>query len=414
MRTYFMKSGKFQLLVISLIIAFFALLLGIAVSVTAKNTSDIKHCYEESVKSGLISASLAARELIDPNQFESYNSVEDTDKDVAGYAQTLANLRDLRAKIGVTYIYALKKMENKYYFVFDTDDEEDTRFTEYDLAPVHESAFQGIDSAGILNVVDEFGSFNTGAVPIMKNGKVIGVVSADIEDTFVKMSHSAVRANTLYLVAAMSASMLVVLAISMFLMRGIQKAQDRLHYMANYDKITGLPNRHYLMNYLDGLSQNPAKTQTPFALLFIDIDNFKKVNDGAGHDAGDELLRQIANYLLQTHENSLLFRPPSGALNVSARLGGDEFIKIVHGIGTEGEAANFAKKVLDEFHSPAIDRFIEKFDVGMSIGMALYPLHSDNYHVLVKYADMAMYHAKREGKHIYRIFSFDMEPKFEK
>ena len=409
-----MKSGKFQILAIILIIAFFALLLGIAVSVTAKNTSDIKNCYEESVKSGLISASLAARELIDPGQFESYNSVEDTDKDTAAYAQTLANLRDLKEKIGVTYIYALKKLGDKYYFVFDTDDEEDTRFAEYDLAPVHESAFQGLDSAGVLNVVDEFGSFNTGAVPILKNGKVIGIVSADIEDTFVKMSNGAVRTNTLYLIAAMSVSMLVMLAVSMFLMRGIKKAQDKLHYMANYDKITGLPNRHYLMNYLDELSQSPAKLQTPFALMFIDIDNFKKVNDGAGHDAGDELLRQIASYLLQTHENAILFRPPSGALNVSARLGGDEFIKIVHGIGTEEEAASFAKKVLDEFHSQTLDSFIDKFDVGMSIGIALYPSHSDNYHVLVKYADMAMYHAKREGKHIYRIFSFDMDPKFEK
>lgn len=138
------------------------------------------------------------------------------------------------------------------------------------------------------------------------------------------------------------------------------------------------------------------------------MDNFKLVNDNAGHDAGDELLRHIAQYLDSTAENAKSFRPSAGQLNIAARVGGDEFIQVVNGVDTAEKAAEVAKHLLENFQSEQIDRYIEKYKVGMSIGVALYPYHSANYHVLIKYADVAMYHAKHGGKNQYRIYTEEM------
>lgn len=182
--------------------------------------------------------------------------------------------------------------------------------------------------------------------------------------------------------------------------------QTKLKRQALYDNVTNLPNRQYLMDYLARLTSGPEKT--PFAILFIDLDNFKLVNDNAGHDAGDELLRHIAQYLDSSAENVKSFRPSAGQLNIAARVGGDEFIQVVNGVDNEEKAAEVARHLLDNFKSEHVDRYIDKYNVGMSIGVALYPFHSDNYHVLIKYADVAMYHAKHGGKNQYTIYTDEM------
>ena len=184
--------------------------------------------------------------------------------------------------------------------------------------------------------------------------------------------------------------------------------QKKLFDMANYDVLTGLPNRQYLMNYLTEISQKALEQQASFALLLIDLDNFKSVNDNAGHDAGDELLRDIAKYLDSMNSNSKSFRPPPGLLNVSARIGGDEFIQIIYNVETIDEVEKVAKKLLDNFRSHVNNRNVEKYHVGLSIGAALFPYHTNNYNVLIKYADIAMYNAKSGGKNAYCIYSDDM------
>jgi len=192
------------------------------------------------------------------------------------------------------------------------------------------------------------------------------------------------------------------------LARNVHKIQDKLFKMANYDVLTGLPNRQYLMSYLPKTAEKAIKKQIPFAFMLIDLDNFKQVNDGAGHDAGDELLCRFAKYLNNVHENSKSFRPPAGALNVSARIGGDEFVQIIPGVATIEEAHNVAKKVLENFGAHFNDRFVTKYQVGLSIGVALYPYHTENFNVLIKYADLAMYHAKKNGKNAYSVYSDEM------
>jgi signal transduction histidine kinase len=196
-----------QRILISAVVGLLVVVLAVSVFATEKNNREHMDILSNSVKSNLISISIAALELIDIEKFNSYNSLDDIEADVEAYNQTLANLRSLQEKVGATYIYALKKIDDKYYFVFDTDTEDESVFVEYDISPVHEQAFLGIESADIMNVEDEYGSFNTGAVPIIRNGEVIGIVSTDIEDYFIRANQQASTVNIVILILTLTAVM---------------------------------------------------------------------------------------------------------------------------------------------------------------------------------------------------------------
>ena len=405
-----MKKYKVQNLLVIFIIGFSIVILGLTVFLTMKNTKELQCIIEDSVKSQLISTSIAARELIDAEKFVSYNSAGDINDDIDAYLKILENLRILQKQTGTKYIYALKFIDGKYYFVFDTDDEIKEAFLEYEeISEVHKEAFTGKNAAGVMNVVDEWGSFNTGAIPITdKDGSIIGIISADIEDAYIQKSNSTSMFNAMLLLIALFTTLCSMIIVVLLLLRNVRKTQDKLFMMSNYDVLTGLPNRRYLMEYLPKIAETAVKKQTSFAMFLIDLDNFKKVNDNAGHDAGDELLRHISKYLDGIHNNSKSFRPSAGMLNVSARIGGDEFVQIVPGIGTKEEAAAVAQKVLDNFSNSAIDRFVEQFKVGLSIGVAIFPHNTQDFNVLIKYADIAMYHAKKHGKNSFCIYNEEL------
>ena len=410
---------------ILMVIGFFMVMIAIVITMDRKNANDLmknttnlSHMLESSIKAHVISTSLAAREIIDIDKFDAYDSSTDAEKDGAAYMQTLTRLRQLQKDTGSKYIYALKRLDDeKYYFVFDTDPENETIesvFVEYEPATVHAQAFMGREAAE-LDMSDEYGRYHTGAVPIRKNNRVIGIISTDVDNTLwdqgnnlLDASMVAVHANFNYLAATITLAMLAMLLLASILLRRLQTMQNKLFRLANYDTITGLPNRQYLMDYLAMISAIGNRNKEPFALLFIDLDNFKKINDNAGHDAGDALLRHIAAYLDSVNENARLFHPSAGVLNVSARVGGDEFIQIFPGVSSETDAGSIAQKILDNFSSQALSRYIEKYKIGLSIGIALYPFHSENYNVLIKYADVAMYHAKNSGKNAYRIYEDEM------
>jgi len=389
---------------------FSVIVIAVTVIMTQKNTRELSQILEESIKSELISTSIAARGHIDVDRFYSYNSLEDIQNDFEAFSKTLGELRELQRIVGATYIYALKQVDGVYHFIFDTDEEDDVLFDIYEISDVHERAFLGYDSAGIMNVVDEYGNFSTGAVPIWREGIVVGIISTDIEDSIIHESNKTAARNSTILISVLAVTMAVMTIIVWFLLRNVRAMQEKLYQMANYDVLTGLPNRQHLMIYLEEVAEKALKHNTPFAFLLIDLDNFKSVNDGAGHDAGDELLRHFALYLNVMHDQSKSFRPLAGALNVSARIGGDEFVQIIPGIGTEEEAQEVAKKLLENFSSQTVNRYVEKYHVGLSIGVALFPLHTDNYNVLIKYADFAMYHAKKRGKNSFHVYSEDVLP----
>ncbi len=396
------KKKRHDILIYVLI--FFTVILAVTTILNIKNSVDLRKVLTESVTSQLISTSLAAREILDVEAFVRYE-----DESVAhqpGYQVVQAKLRTLADNVGAEYIYALKKQGDQYVFVFDTDREDPSIFVPYELSPVHEEALAGRNAAGVMNVVDEYGSFNTGAVPIIYEGRVVGVISTDVEDAYMESSYRTAVFNAVTLVGILVLTMAVMFFAIRKLLERIGEMQERLRRQALYDTITGLPNRQYLMDHLAALTS--GRNTEPFGLFFIDLDNFKKVNDNAGHDAGDDLLRSIAGYLDTALVNAKAFRPSAGKLNIAARVGGDEFIQVVNGLDSAEKAAEVAEHLLEGFKTADLSRHIAKYNVGLSIGVALYPHDTENYHVLIKYADIAMYHAKHGGKNQYRIYIDEM------
>ncbi len=261
----------------------------------------------------------------------------------------------------------------------------------------------------LFGAADEFGSFHTAAMPIYYDGVIVGVIAADIEDTLLQQSFDASNRNIVILIAVQVAVLGLLVYFLFRLMRSVESMQNDLQRMALFDAVTGLPNRQYLINYLSSIQNQVDKAG--YALIFIDMDNFKKVNDTAGHDAGDALLKRVGEFL--SAQKAMSFRPTAGLLNVSARVGGDEFVQVVPGIETEEQAMTYINDMLAAFKNIDDCRYVQEYSVGMSVGAALYPYHSENYNVLIKYADIAMYSAKRMGKNRGVVYHESLFPKEE-
>ncbi|KJC47193.1 EAL domain-containing protein [Bradyrhizobium sp. LTSP857] len=170
------------------------------------------------------------------------------------------------------------------------------------------------------------------------------------------------------------------------------RADERIAHMAHYDALTDLPNRVLMRGHLERrvaeLSQG-----NPFAILYIDVDEFKGVNDSLGHEVGDELLRQVANRL----------RACVSGNDLVARLGGDEFAIIKAGTCDQAELTALAEQILTTLRTP-VDCKGQEIATDASIGIAIAPDHGDNLDDLLKRADLAMYAAKSEGRGTFRIF----------
>ena len=397
--------------IVSIVIAvFIVIILGSVIVMNIQSTNAQRLLLEDSIKNQLTSITVAARDMLDADMIDGYNSQQDVNDDFNTFAETRQRLRDLAKETGADYIYVLKYIDDEVMFIMDTDEEDESIFISYEPAAVHLDAFAGQDSVDIMNVKDEYGSYNTAAVPIYADGKVIAVVSADIEDYYLKESNNQAMRSQIILICVMALVLAIVTIMIIFLLSRVANMQRQLSDMARRDVVTGLPNRQYLIEYLESKTKNTA----PFALFFIDLDNFKKVNDTAGHDMGDELLRKIAAFLEAGYASSMAFRPAPGKLNIAARIGGDEFVQIIDGIENEGQAEQVASKLLRDFSSGEFSHFENSYGLGLSVGIALYPQHSNDFNILIKYADIAMYHAKRAGKNDYRVYREDMAPKNEK
>lgn len=163
--------------------------------------------------------------------------------------------------------------------------------------------------------------------------------------------------------------------------------EERAWRRANYDALTELPNRALFLDRLQQAKAQADRDQLPFALLFIDLDGFKAVNDTMGHASGDDLLRQVARRLQGCVRS----------IDTVGRLGGDEFVMILSGVTTVEAAAGVADKILEELARPIV---LDGGPVAISgsLGIALYPVHSSNLTGLMDLADHAMYAAKRGGR----------------
>lgn len=177
-----------------------------------------------------------------------------------------------------------------------------------------------------------------------------------------------------------------------------KKAEEAIAFQAYHDLLTGLPNRVLLLDRIAQAISQAKRGTTQVAVMFIDLDNFKFVNDSLGHFAGDKLLQAIAARLKSCLR----------AVDTSARLGGDEFVLLLPQINGEGDAAMIAEKILDVFQEKFIIGEHELF-ASLSIGVALYPGDGDVADSLIKNADAAMYHAKNMGRNNYKFYRHMMD-----
>jgi diguanylate cyclase (GGDEF)-like protein/PAS domain S-box-containing protein len=171
-------------------------------------------------------------------------------------------------------------------------------------------------------------------------------------------------------------------------------AEERARFLATHDTLTSLPNRALFDEMLGRAIEAARRYARCFALLFIDLDGFKAVNDTLGHDAGDALLKEIGARLVRCVR----------AGDIVARYGGDEFVVLVQEVSEAGQVATVAGKILAAASQPAVVTGKECL-VSASIGISLYPSDAPDAQALLKSADAAMYVAKQRGKNNYQFYS---------
>ncbi|MBP6683497.1 MAG: EAL domain-containing protein [Halioglobus sp.] len=190
----------------------------------------------------------------------------------------------------------------------------------------------------------------------------------------------------------------------------VTETKDRLRQMAYYDSLTALPNRRLFTEQLDLLLRLAKRNGETLALLFLDLDNFKRINDSLGHSAGDELLREVGARLTGCVRDSdiVAHYVESGPRIDVSRLGGDEFTVVLNQIDCAESAAMVAERLLTALGQPILIGGHELV-VTPSIGIALAPADASDVDGLLKAADTAMYHAKAAGKNNCLFYHGDMD-----
>jgi diguanylate cyclase (GGDEF)-like protein/PAS domain S-box-containing protein len=177
-----------------------------------------------------------------------------------------------------------------------------------------------------------------------------------------------------------------------------KRAEERVQYLATHDALTGLPNRVMFSQLLNHEIEVARRYKRTFAVMFVDLDRFKYVNDTLGHGAGDSLLKEIGSR----------FKECVRAADVVARLGGDEFVVLLQEIGNEEQLAGVARKLLSAAIRPVVVGG-QECRVTASIGVCIFPADGQDEPTLMKNADIAMYLAKEEGKNNFQFFSEEIK-----
>ncbi len=178
-----------------------------------------------------------------------------------------------------------------------------------------------------------------------------------------------------------------------------KRSEQELRYLANYDALTGLPNRALLLERLGRAIVRGRRQETRVAVVFIDLDRFKDINDSLGHAAGDRLLKAAATRLQTT----------IGAADTVARLGGDEFTVVLEDIDGLATVERITQEILSAFSLPLELDERHHVNITPSLGISLYPDHAQAPTDLLKFADTAMYQAKAEGRNTYQIYNEAMD-----
>ncbi|HET7525731.1 MAG TPA: EAL domain-containing protein, partial [Burkholderiaceae bacterium] len=228
------------------------------------------------------------------------------------------------------------------------------------------------------------------AVPIVLEGKVLGVL------IFYSADKRGFTDEVVLLLRRMSDNIAFALN-TLDHEEDRARSHERISYLANHDALTGLPNRLMFGEQLESALAHAQRHQRTCAVLFIDLDRFKLINDSLGHDAGDELLQVMSRRL-------------KGCLRASdivARLGGDEFVVLLREVAEVHHIGGIARKILDAALEP-IELNGQECRISASVGISVYPSDAQDAATLMKNADMAMYCAKEEGKNNFQFFSTEI------
>ncbi|HZX30428.1 MAG TPA: EAL domain-containing protein [Rhodocyclaceae bacterium] len=174
-------------------------------------------------------------------------------------------------------------------------------------------------------------------------------------------------------------------------------SEDRIAFLAHHDPLTGLPNRLTLTLHLEHAIEQAKRDQMRIGLMFIDLDNFKRINDTLGHHIGDLLLCEVARRIRGVVRES----------DIVARIGGDEFVLVLERCQSPNDASSVAQKIIDELAEPFRFETLE-LHTSPSIGIGIYPDDGGDIETLMKNADAAMYHAKGLGRNNYQFYAQEM------
>jgi len=173
-----------------------------------------------------------------------------------------------------------------------------------------------------------------------------------------------------------------------------KRMEEEIRHMAQHDALTGLPNRRLFIDILHVELAQARRHRTKLAILFLDLDRFKEINDTLGHEAGDKLLKEVSER----------FRGITRESDTVARIGGDEFNMLLADLGRIEDVSDIAVKIVDSLRKPiAIGE--HELHVTTSAGISIYPDDSDDSETLLRYADIAMYHAKESGRNTFRFYN---------
>lgn len=180
----------------------------------------------------------------------------------------------------------------------------------------------------------------------------------------------------------------------------LKEQQKKIFHNANHDYLTALPNRLLLSDRLEHAILHAKRLKTRIAVMFLDLDFFKRINDSLGHEAGDMVLKSVSSRLLGVIRES----------DTLARFGGDEFVLIVPYIENDEFVYELIKRILEAINRPFyIDG--KNISIGCSIGVAFYPEDGEGADILIKNADIAMYEAKQKGRNTFQLFNSKMDEK---
>jgi diguanylate cyclase (GGDEF)-like protein len=175
------------------------------------------------------------------------------------------------------------------------------------------------------------------------------------------------------------------------------RSERRLSHLAHHDSLTALPNRLLFRDRLQSALALSRRNHWMLAVLFVDLDRFKTINDTLGHEVGDQLLQEAARRLMRSVRDC----------DTVCRLGGDEFALVLPELGDMHEAAQVPQRIVESLRLPVIIEGHE-LNVSASIGIALFPVDAEDPEVLLRCADVAMYHAKKLGRNNYQFYTAAM------